>query len=94
MVLKFCANLSFMFTEKTDNLLERYQLASQAGFKAVEFMFPYKYNIDDVVKVKLCSINISFFCLIIWKISYVSFKAKSAANVDQILINAYPGKNR
>lgn len=67
MVLKFCANLSFMFTEKTDNLLERYQLASQAGFKAVEFMFPYKYNIDDVVKVKLFSINTSFFCLIIWK---------------------------
>ena len=47
-----------MFTEKTDNLLERYQLASQAGFKAVELMFPYKYNIDDVVKVKLFSINI------------------------------------
>ncbi|XP_046437176.1 putative hydroxypyruvate isomerase [Daphnia pulex] len=67
MVLKFCANLSFMFTEKTDNLLERYQLASQAGFKAVEFTFPYQYNVEDVVK------------------------AKSAANVDQILINAYPG---
>ncbi|KAK4023167.1 hypothetical protein OUZ56_008596 [Daphnia magna] len=67
MVLKFCANLSFMFTETTDNLLERYQLASQAGFKAVEFTFPYQYPIEDVVK------------------------AKSAANVDQILINAYPG---
>lgn len=67
MVLKFCANLSLMFTETTDNLLERYQLASQAGFKAVEFTFPYQYPIEDVVK------------------------AKSAANVDQILINAYPG---
>lgn len=51
MVLKFCANLSFMFTETTDNLLERYQLASQAGFKAVEFTFPYQYPIEDVVKV-------------------------------------------
>lgn len=52
MVLKFCANLSFMFTQETDNLLERYQLASQAGFKAVECAFPYPYSIDDVVKVR------------------------------------------
>jgi hydroxypyruvate isomerase len=57
MVLKFCANLSFMFTEKTDNLLERYQLASQAGFKAVEFTFPYQFNVEDVVKVNICSIQ-------------------------------------
>ncbi len=60
MVLKFCANLSFMFTEKTDNLLERYQLASQAGFKNVEFTFPYQYNVEDVVKVNIFLIQ-SFF---------------------------------
>lgn len=55
-----------MFTESS-NLLERYSLASRAGFKAVECAFPYDYSIDEVVK------------------------AKTAANVDQILINAYSG---
>lgn len=66
MELKFCANLSFMFGE-SDNLLERYSLASRIGFKAVECAFPYSYSIDQVVK------------------------AKNDANVEQVLINSYPG---
>lgn len=64
MVLKFCANLSLMFTEKTDNLLERYQLASQAGFKAVEFTFPYQYPVEDVVKVTHLFSSESFFLVL------------------------------
>lgn len=35
---KFCANLNFMFTEKP--FLDRYKLAAEAGFKAVESGFP------------------------------------------------------
>ncbi|KAI9557857.1 hypothetical protein GHT06_014608 [Daphnia sinensis] len=83
MVLKFCANLSLMFTETTDNLLERYQLASQAGFKAVEFTFPYQYPVEDVVKVTdYITAQLNPFC---------HLPQYSAANVDQILINAFPG---
>ncbi|MFV7360752.1 HPr family phosphocarrier protein [Citrobacter portucalensis] len=38
---KFAANLSMMFTELP--FLERFEAAAQAGFKAVEFLFPYDY---------------------------------------------------
>lgn len=39
---KFAANLSMMFTEV--EFLDRFQLAAEAGFKAVEFLFPYEYE--------------------------------------------------
>lgn len=48
MPLKFCANLSFMFQEAT-SLLERYQLAKDVGFRAVECAFPYVHTVDEVV---------------------------------------------
>ncbi|KDR18001.1 putative hydroxypyruvate isomerase isoform X2 [Zootermopsis nevadensis] len=48
MPLKFCANLSFMFQE-TASLLERYQLARDVGFRAVECAFPYVHTVDEVV---------------------------------------------
>ena len=51
MPLKFCANLSFMFQE-TASLLERYGLAKEAGFKAVECAFPYDYGVEKVVEAK------------------------------------------
>ncbi|XP_066587518.1 putative hydroxypyruvate isomerase [Prorops nasuta] len=51
MSFKFSSNLSFMFFE-TSNILERYQLAKNAGFKAVESGFPLGYSIDEVVKAK------------------------------------------
>jgi len=66
MPLKFCANLSFMFNE-SDSLIERYDVASRSGFKAVECAFPYNIPITELVK------------------------AKTSANVDQILINSFPG---
>ncbi|MEM6663708.1 MAG: 2-oxo-tetronate isomerase [Pseudomonadota bacterium] len=36
---KFCANLSMMFTEHP--FLDRFGAAAEAGFKGVEFLFPY-----------------------------------------------------
>lgn len=67
MNLKFCANLSFMYQE-TNNLLERYSLASKSGFSAVECAFPYSDSLERVVR------------------------AKTDANVLQILINAPRGE--
>ena len=49
MSLKFCANLSFMFQSETSDLLERYRLAKNAGFKAVEVAFPYDI-LEEVLK--------------------------------------------
>lgn len=39
---KFAANLSMLFTEHP--FLERFAQARQAGFDAVEFLFPYEYD--------------------------------------------------
>jgi hydroxypyruvate isomerase len=47
MPLKFCANLSLMFQE-TSSLLERYQLAKDVGFRAVECAFPYIHTVEEV----------------------------------------------
>lgn len=41
---KFAANLSMMFTEHS--FLDRFDAAAAAGFKAVEFLFPYDYPAD------------------------------------------------
>ena len=43
---KFSANLSMMFQEVP--FMERFAAAAGAGFKAVEFMFPYEYAIADL----------------------------------------------
>ncbi len=43
---KFAANLSMLFTERP--FLERFAAAADAGFMAVEFMFPYAHDIDDI----------------------------------------------
>ena len=37
---KFAANLSFLFTEVP--FPERFQRAAAAGFKGVEYLFPYE----------------------------------------------------
>ncbi len=39
---RFSANLSLLFTE--DAFLDRFQEAFRAGFRAVEYMFPYDYE--------------------------------------------------
>src|SRR5919112_6429415 len=38
---KFAANLSMMFTEVP--FLDRFAAAADAGFRAVEFLFPYEH---------------------------------------------------
>lgn len=43
---RFAANLSMLFTEAP--FLERFKLAAEAGFKAVEFQFPYDWPAQDV----------------------------------------------
>lgn len=42
----FAANLSMMFTEW--GFLDRFAAAADAGFKAVEFLFPYEHSPDDI----------------------------------------------
>ena len=47
-MLKFSANLSFLFTELP--FLDRFEAAARAGFKAVEYMFPYAYDSDEICR--------------------------------------------
>lgn len=49
--MKFCANLAFMFTEAS-SILERYSLAKDAGFKAVESGFPLGFTLEQVREAK------------------------------------------
>ncbi len=43
---KFAANLSMLFTEHP--FLDRFERAAQAGFTAVEFLFPYAFEARDI----------------------------------------------
>ena len=43
---RFAANLSMLFTEVP--FLDRFELAAQAGFKAVEFLFPYAWPAQEI----------------------------------------------
>ncbi len=43
---KFAANLTMLFTEVP--FLDRFARAENAGFKAVEFLFPYAYSVEDI----------------------------------------------
>ncbi|MBW3632608.1 MAG: hydroxypyruvate isomerase family protein [Chloroflexi bacterium] len=45
---KFAANLSMLFTEHP--FLERFERAKAAGFQAVEFLFPYEYEIAAIAR--------------------------------------------
>ena len=45
---KFAANLSMMFTEFP--FLDRFAAAADAGFKGVEYLFPYEYAPEAVAK--------------------------------------------
>ncbi|XP_011499503.1 PREDICTED: putative hydroxypyruvate isomerase [Ceratosolen solmsi marchali] len=51
MALKFASNLSFMFQE-APLLIDRYQLAKDAGFKAVESGFPLGFTVQQVAEAK------------------------------------------
>ena len=43
---KFAANLTMLFNEVP--FLDRFAAASDAGFEAVEFLFPYPYSATDL----------------------------------------------
>lgn len=43
---RFAANLSFLFTDLP--FLDRFEAAAKAGFKGVEFMFPYADKASDI----------------------------------------------
>ena len=45
---KFAANLTMMFNEV--DFLDRFGAAAKAGFKAVEYLFPYDYGKDQVAE--------------------------------------------
>ena len=51
MPLKFAANLSLLFKE-VESLPGRYAAAKNAGFKAVECVFPYEASVEDLTKAK------------------------------------------
>lgn len=43
---RFAANLSMLFTEEP--FLDRFERAAQAGFEAVEFLFPYAHTVEEI----------------------------------------------
>ncbi len=43
---QFAANLTMLFNEH--DFLDRFEAAAKAGFKAVEFLFPYAYPVADL----------------------------------------------
>ena len=43
---KLAANISMMFTEVP--FMERFAAVARAGFKAVEYLFPYDYRASDI----------------------------------------------
>jgi hydroxypyruvate isomerase len=45
---KLAANLSMMFNEV--DFLDRFEAASDAGFSAVEYLFPYEYDKDELAE--------------------------------------------
>jgi hydroxypyruvate isomerase len=45
---KFAANLTMLFNEA--EFLDRFALTAKAGFKGVEFLFPYAYSVDEIAK--------------------------------------------
>lgn len=47
-MLRFAANLTTMFTERP--FLERFAAARQAGFSEVEFLFPYDWPVESVLR--------------------------------------------
>lgn len=45
---KLAANLSMLFTEVP--FMDRFDAAAKAGFKGVEFLFPYDFDLDQIVE--------------------------------------------
>ncbi len=57
---RFAANLSMMFNEVP--FLDRFTEAAQAGFRGVEFLFPYEYQAKEVVeRAKASALEVVLF---------------------------------
>lgn len=58
----FAANLSMMFNER--EFLDRFRAAADAGFTAVEFLFPYAFSPDDIAtQLQRCRLTQALFNL-------------------------------
>ena len=55
MTLKFAPNLSMLYTEQP--FLERFVRAAQAGFRAVEFLFPYEFT-PHAIRARLDEVDL------------------------------------
>jgi len=54
---KLAANLTMLFTELP--FLDRFDAAARAGFKGVEFLFPYAFDSDQLAdKLKTCQLSL------------------------------------
>ena len=59
---RFAANLSFLFTEVP--FLERFTEAAHAGFRAVEFAFPYEYQAKELAtRIQVQKLEVVLFNL-------------------------------
>jgi len=51
-MLKFSANLAFLFTQETSSLVDRIKLAADAGFKGIELACPYEIPASVLASAK------------------------------------------
>lgn len=59
---RLAANLSMMFTEVP--FLDRFRAAAEVGFRAVEFLFPYEFEPEEVARAKkFASVQVALFNL-------------------------------
>jgi len=65
--MRFAANLGFLYVRESSNLIDRIKFAGAAGFRGVEYPYPY-----DITASALSAAN-------------------KEANVEQVLINSWPG---
>lgn len=57
---RFAANVSMLFTEVS--FLDRFQAARDAGFEAVEFLFPYEHDAADIASaLKQAGLTLALF---------------------------------
>ena len=59
---RFAANISMLFPELP--FLDRFEAAAAAGFKGVEFLFPYEYPASEILKrIDACGLTLALFNL-------------------------------
>lgn len=69
-MLKFSANLNFLFTEAASTIAGRIKLADQYGFQAVEIPYPVGELLDVAQAIKESGILISLINISIGKSKY------------------------